>query len=107
RLLEPLSLILLVAGIISMGTGDVIGGAIIVMILALSIGLDTVQEGHAVRAAEELRRSVALKARCCATAPIARSMSRRSCPATSCACAPATSFLRTRWSSKPRPSPRA
>ena len=62
RLLEPLSLILLVAGIISMGTGDVIGGAIIVMILALSIGLDTVQEGHAVRAAEELRRSVALKA---------------------------------------------
>ncbi|CAL79598.1 putative Magnesium-translocating P-type ATPase [Bradyrhizobium sp. ORS 278] len=62
RLLEPLSLILLVAGIISMVTGDVIGGAIIVLILTLSIGLDTVQEGHAVRAAEELRRSVALKA---------------------------------------------
>ncbi|CCD86292.1 putative Magnesium-translocating P-type ATPase [Bradyrhizobium sp. ORS 285] len=62
RLLEPLSLILLVAGIISMATGDVIGGAIIVLILTLSIGLDTVQEGHAVRAAEELRRSVALKA---------------------------------------------
>ncbi|BAM92092.1 putative magnesium-translocating P-type ATPase [Bradyrhizobium oligotrophicum S58] len=62
RLLEPLSLILLVAGIISMGTGDVIGGAIIVLILTLSIGLDTVQEGHAVKAAEELRRSVALKA---------------------------------------------
>ncbi|MGJ5178616.1 magnesium-translocating P-type ATPase [Bradyrhizobium oligotrophicum] len=62
RLLEPLSLILLVAGIISMATGDVIGGAIIVLILTLSIGLDTVQEGHAVKAAEELRRSVALKA---------------------------------------------
>ena len=31
-------------------------------ILALSIGLDTVQEGHAVKAAEVLRRSVALKA---------------------------------------------
>ncbi|MGJ5206667.1 magnesium-translocating P-type ATPase [Bradyrhizobium sp. HKCCYLR20261] len=62
RLLEPLSLILLVAGIISMATGDVIGGAIIVLILTLSIGLDTVQEGHAVRAAEELRRSVALTA---------------------------------------------
>ncbi|CCD96778.1 putative Magnesium-translocating P-type ATPase [Bradyrhizobium sp. ORS 375] len=62
RLLEPLSLILLVAGVISMVTGDVIGGAIIVLILTLSIGLDTVQEGHAVRAAEELRRSVALKA---------------------------------------------
>ncbi|UFZ03661.1 magnesium-translocating P-type ATPase [Bradyrhizobium ontarionense] len=62
RLLEPLSLILLVAGVISMVTGDVIGGAIIVLILTLSIGLDTVQEGHAVKAAEELRRSVALKA---------------------------------------------
>ncbi|GLH81089.1 magnesium-translocating P-type ATPase [Bradyrhizobium sp. SSBR45G] len=62
RLLEPLSLILLVAGIISMVTGDEIGGAIIVLILTLSIGLDTVQEGHAVKAAEELRRSVALKA---------------------------------------------
>ncbi len=62
RLLEPLSLILLVAGIISMLTGDAIGGAIIVLILALSIGLDTVQEGQAVRAADELRRSVALKA---------------------------------------------
>ena len=62
RLLEPLSLILLVAGIISMLTGDDIGGLIIVLILALSIGLDTIQEGHAVRAAEILRRSVALKA---------------------------------------------
>ncbi|WP_433995243.1 magnesium-translocating P-type ATPase [Bradyrhizobium manausense] len=62
RLLEPLSLILLVAGIVSMLTGDDIGGLIIVLILALSIGLDTVQEGQAVRAAEILRRSVALKA---------------------------------------------
>ncbi|WFU42690.1 magnesium-translocating P-type ATPase [Bradyrhizobium sp. CB82] len=62
RLFEPLSLILLVAGIISMLTGDDIGGLIIVLILTLSIGLDTIQEGHAVRAAEMLRRSVALKA---------------------------------------------
>ncbi|MDN5000013.1 magnesium-translocating P-type ATPase [Bradyrhizobium sp. GCM10027634] len=62
RLLEPLSLILLVAGIVSMLTGDDIGGLIIVLILALSIGLDTIQEGQAVRAAEILRRSVALKA---------------------------------------------
>jgi Mg2+-importing ATPase len=62
RLLEPLSLILLIAGIISMLTGDTIGGAIIVAILVLSIGLDTVQEGQAVKAAEILRRSVALKA---------------------------------------------
>ncbi|WP_375312745.1 magnesium-translocating P-type ATPase [Bradyrhizobium sp. A5] len=62
RLLEPLSLILLVAGIVSMLTGDEIGGLIIVLILTLSIGLDTIQEGHAIRAAEVLRRSVALKA---------------------------------------------
>ncbi|WP_275198903.1 magnesium-translocating P-type ATPase [Bradyrhizobium sp. CSA207] len=62
RLLEPLSLILLVAGTVSMLTGDEIGGLIIVLILTLSIGLDTIQEGQAVRAAEILRRSVALKA---------------------------------------------
>lgn len=62
RLLEPLSLILLAAGIVSVVTGDAIGGSIIVSILALSIGLDTVQEGHAVKTADILRRSVALKA---------------------------------------------
>ena len=62
RLLEPLSLILLAAGVVSAGTGDAVGGSIIVAILAVSIGLDTIQEGHAVRAAEVLRRSVALKA---------------------------------------------
>ena len=62
RLLEPLSLILLAAGIVSAVTGDTIGGSIIVAILVLSIGLDTFQEGRAVKAAEELRRSVALKA---------------------------------------------
>ena len=62
RLLEPLSLILLAAGIVSAATGDTIGGSIIVAILVLSIGLDTFQEGRAVKAAEELRRSVALKA---------------------------------------------
>ena len=62
RLLEPLSLILFAAGIVSVATGDAVGGGIIVTILALSIGLDTVQEGQASRAAEALRRSVALKA---------------------------------------------
>jgi Mg2+-importing ATPase len=62
RLLEPLSLILLAAGVVSVATGDAIGGSIIVAILAISVGLDTFQEGHAVRAAEALRRSVALKA---------------------------------------------
>ncbi len=62
RLLEPLSLILLAASAVSVVTGDAVGGSIIVAILGLSIGLDTVQEGHAIRAAEILRRSVALKA---------------------------------------------
>ncbi|PZU95232.1 MAG: magnesium-translocating P-type ATPase [Chelatococcus sp.] len=62
RLIEPLSLILLAAGIVSVATGDGIGGSIVVAILVISIGLDTVQEGHAVKAAEVLRRSVALKA---------------------------------------------
>jgi len=62
RLFEPLSLILLVAAIVSAGTGDAVGGAIIAAILIVSIGLDTVQEGHAVRAAEVLRQSVALTA---------------------------------------------
>jgi Mg2+-importing ATPase len=62
RLLEPLSLILLVAGIVSVATGDATGGAIIVVILIFSIGLDTLQEGHAEHAAEMLRRSVALTA---------------------------------------------
>src|SRR5476651_1023092 len=62
RLLEPLSLILLAAGIVSAVTGDNVGGAIIVVILGLSIGLDTFQEGRAARAAEALRHSVALKA---------------------------------------------
>jgi len=62
RLLEPLSLILLAAGFVSIATGDATGGAIIVTILTFSVGLDTFQEGHAEQAAEVLRRSVALKA---------------------------------------------
>jgi P-type Mg2+ transporter len=62
RLLEPLSLILLAAGIVSAATGDGIGGTIIILILAVSTGLDTIQEGHAVRAADVLRKSVALQA---------------------------------------------
>jgi Mg2+-importing ATPase len=62
RLLEPLCLILLAAAVVSALTGEQVGGAIIVAILVLSIGLDTVQEGRAVKAADMLRRSVALKA---------------------------------------------
>jgi len=62
RLLEPLCLILLAAALVSALTGDAVGGSIIVTILALSIGLDTFQEGRAVKAAALLRHSVALKA---------------------------------------------
>jgi Mg2+-importing ATPase len=62
RLLEPLCLILLVAAIVSALTGDAVGGSIIVAILAVSIGLDTLQEGRALKAADLLRHSVALKA---------------------------------------------
>ena len=62
RLLEPLCLILLAAAVVSALTGDGVGGTIIVAILALSISLDTFQEGRAVRTADLLRRSVALKA---------------------------------------------
>ena len=62
RLLEPLALILLVAGLVSAATGDVVGGSIIVAILAISIGLDTVQEGRAEHAAALLRQAVAPKA---------------------------------------------
>ena len=62
RLLEPLSLILLVAGIISVVTGDGVGGAIIIAILSLSIGLEAIQEHQALGAAAALRLSVALRA---------------------------------------------
>ncbi len=62
RLAEPLSLILLAAGAVSVATGDAVGGTIILAILGLSIVLDTVQEGQALKAAEMLRRSVAVKA---------------------------------------------
>lgn len=62
RMIEPLSLILLGAGIVSIMTGDGIGGTIIVGILVLSIGLDTVQESQAIKATDVLRKSVALRA---------------------------------------------
>jgi Mg2+-importing ATPase len=62
RLFEPLSLILLAAALVSVATGDGVGGSIIIAILALSIGLEAFQEHQALGAAEALRQSVALKA---------------------------------------------
>ncbi len=63
RLLEPLSLILLAAGLVSAATGDAVGRSIIVVILGFSVLLDTYQEGQAVHAAAILRQSVAVSAR--------------------------------------------
>ena len=63
RLLEPLSLILLAAGLVSAATGDAVGGSIIVVILGFSVLLDTYQEGQATHAAAVLRQSVAVSAR--------------------------------------------
>ncbi len=62
RLLEPLCLVLIVAAAVSAMTGDVPSALIIVVILGVSVALDTVQEGSAKRAAEALRKSVALTA---------------------------------------------
>ncbi len=62
RLFEPLSLILLGAGIVSVATGDGVGGSIIVAILTMSIGLEAFQEHQALGAAAALRMSVALRA---------------------------------------------
>ncbi len=61
RLLEPMSLVLTAAAIVSAATGDAPSAAIILIILGVSVALDTVQEGTAKRAAEALRQSVALK----------------------------------------------
>jgi Mg2+-importing ATPase len=62
RLLEPMCLVLIAAAIVSAATGDAPSAVIILVILGVSVALDTVQEGSAKRAAEALRQSVALKA---------------------------------------------
>jgi Mg2+-importing ATPase len=62
QLFEPLSLILIIAAVLSALTGDGPSALIILAILFGSVLLDTVQEGQAKRAAEALRASVALKA---------------------------------------------
>ena len=62
RLLEPMTMILIAAALVSAATGDLPSALIILIILGASVALDTVQEGGAKRAAEALRQSVALKA---------------------------------------------
>jgi P-type Mg2+ transporter len=62
RLLEPLVLVLLLAAGLSAATGDAASAGIITFIIAVSVGLDAVQEGRAAKAAEALKQSVALTA---------------------------------------------
>ncbi len=62
RLLEPMCLILIAAAVVSALTSDEPSAVIILVILGLSVTLDTVQEGNAKRAAEALRKTVAQKA---------------------------------------------
>src|SRR4051812_5620659 len=62
RLVEPLILILIVAAAISGATGDWTSFAIILVILALSIALDVIQEHRAEIATDVLKKSVALHA---------------------------------------------
>ncbi|MBS0363191.1 MAG: HAD-IC family P-type ATPase, partial [Proteobacteria bacterium] len=59
RLIEPLSLMLIAAAVVSAATGDRISAGIILAMLVLSVALDTVQEGRARRAAQALAASVA------------------------------------------------
>lgn len=63
RGLEPMSLLLAFAALVSVTTGDAASALIILVILSASIGLDLFQEGRAKRAAEALRQAVAVDAR--------------------------------------------
>lgn len=65
RLLEPLMLMLLLAAGVSAATGDAAIAVIIVLVIVASIGLDTVQEARASKAAAALREQVALTAEVC------------------------------------------
>lgn len=62
RMLNPLVAILLVAAAISSISGDLGSFVIILTVITFSITLDIVQEHHAEAAAENLRRSVAVRA---------------------------------------------
>ena len=62
RFAEPLVAILIVAAAISGFTGDIASFCIIVVVIAVSIILDVVQEHRAEQAADALKRSVAIHA---------------------------------------------
>lgn len=60
RFAEPLVAILLIAASVSGWSGDIAGFAIILTIVAISVGLDVVQEHRAEQAVDALRRSIAV-----------------------------------------------
>lgn len=62
RFANPLVLILLFASVLSAWTGEVVSFVIIIVIVALSVVLDLVQQLRAENAVDALRRSVALEA---------------------------------------------
>ncbi len=61
RLLDPLVLVLLAASVISALTGDVISFGVVGLVVAMSVTLDLIQEGHAGRAVQSLQRRVDLR----------------------------------------------
>ncbi|MHA3902583.1 magnesium-translocating P-type ATPase [Castellaniella sp. WN] len=62
RLRNPLVLLLLIAGAVSAAVGEIMSAGIIALMVVLSVIFDYLQEHRAERAAEKLRKSVALKA---------------------------------------------
>src|SRR5580765_8304272 len=62
RLADPLVAILIIAAIVSGAVGDLASCAIILVVIAFSIGLEVTQEHNAEKAVEALKRSVAVHA---------------------------------------------
>jgi Mg2+-importing ATPase len=62
RLADPLNAILIVAAIVSAAVGDFASGAIILVIITGSIGLEVTQEHGAQKAVDALKHSVAVRA---------------------------------------------
>ena len=89
----------------SAATGDAASAGIILVILGVSVTLDTVQEGSAKRAAEALRQSEVLKAEVRRDGNFASIDAETVVPATSSGSASVTSFPPTRSCCRPTHSP--
>ena len=101
RLADPLIAILAVAAAVSGISGDWASCIIILAILAISIGLEIIQEQKAETIAEALKRSVAVHAAVRRDGKTAQFPSRKSSPATWSNLAPAISCLPTASCWKP------